>query len=232
MLPCLIFEQQSAIVPGRCITDNVVVAFEIIPHMRGVTRGQEGDVALKLDISKAYDKVDWNFLKQRMQALGICNKWISWIMRCVTIVSYDVCFNGMSIGPIIPKRGLRQGDSLSPYLFLFSVEGLSNLLDNAAEAGRIHRCRISPQAPKITHLFFKSKVEEATYIKRLLGQYAAKSDQAVNFMKSGVFNSSNVRRDKQEEISVILRVHNYISATNYLGLPSLLGGRKRGFLAF
>lgn len=70
VLPNLISEQQSAFVPGRCITDNVVVALEIIHHMRGIRRGKEGDVALKLDISKAYDKVDWNFLKQRMHALG------------------------------------------------------------------------------------------------------------------------------------------------------------------
>lgn len=75
-------------------------------------------------------------------------------MRCVSTVSYEVCFNGMSVGPITPKRGLRQGDPLSPYLFLFCVEGLSNSLDEAEEDGRIHWCRISQSAPNITHLLF------------------------------------------------------------------------------
>lgn len=161
-------------------------------------------------------------------------------MRCVSTVSYDVCFNGMSIGPIIPRRGLRQGDPLSPYLFLFCVEGLSNLLDNATETGRIHGCRVSPQTPEITHLlftddsflFFKTKVEEANYIERLLEKYAAESGQAVNFMKSCVFYNSNMRRDKQEEISAILGVHNNISASNYLGLPSLIGRSKKRVFGF
>ena len=76
------------------------------------------------------------------------------MMRCVTTVSYDVCFNGMNIGPIIPKRGLRRGDPLSPYLFLFCLDGLSNLLDDADEAGPIHGCRVCPGAPEITHLPF------------------------------------------------------------------------------
>lgn len=63
-------------------------------------------MALKLDISKAYDKVNWKYLKQRIQSLGFCNKWISWVMKCVTTVSYEICFNGMTVGPINPKRGL------------------------------------------------------------------------------------------------------------------------------
>lgn len=107
VLPGLISEQQSVFVPVRCITDNVMVAFEVIHHMRGVRRDREGEVALKLDISKAYNRVNWDYLKGRMQALGFCSNWINWIMRCVTTVSYEVGFNGMSVGPIVPKRGLR-----------------------------------------------------------------------------------------------------------------------------
>lgn len=64
-------------------------------------------MALKLDISKAYDRVDRKFLKERMQMMGFCRKWIDRIMKCVTTVSYDVCFNGNTVGPIYPKRGLR-----------------------------------------------------------------------------------------------------------------------------
>lgn len=135
ILPGLISEKQSAFVPGRNISDNVLVAFEVIHHMKNKSRGTEGEIALKLDISKAYDRVDWSYLKQRMHVMGFCRQWINWIMRCVTTVSYDFCLNGMTVGPIIPRRGLRQGDPLSPYLFLFCVEGLSNDLDTAAARG-------------------------------------------------------------------------------------------------
>lgn len=64
-------------------------------------------------------------------------------MRCVITVTYDFCFNGMTVGPISPRRGLRQGDPLSPYLLLFYVEGLSNILDKSATYRNIHGCCIS-----------------------------------------------------------------------------------------
>lgn len=144
------------------------------------------------------------------------------------------------MGPISPKRGLRQGDPLSPYLFLFCVEVLSNSLDLTAEKWRIHGCRISPNALEITHLlfaedsflFFKATTEEATHIKSIMENYATESGQAVNFMKSGMFCSSNVRQDKQEELSGILWVYNDISSSNYLRLSSLVGRSKKRVFSF
>lgn len=125
-------------------------------------------------------------------------------------------------------------------MFLFCVEGLSNSLDAAAEEGRLHGCRISPNAPEITYLlfvddsflFFKASTKEANCVKGVLEDYAAVSGQAVNFMKSGVSYSSNVRRDKQAEISAILGVHNDITSSNYLGLPSLIGRSKKRVFDF
>lgn len=89
-----------------------------------------------------------------MIAMGFSTKWIKWMMLCVTSVSYSICFQGSNIGPIIPKRGLRQGDPLSPYLFLLCVEGLSLSLKDAANRSSISGCRICPHAPAITHLLF------------------------------------------------------------------------------
>lgn len=166
-----------------------------------------------------------------MTAMGFSEKWIKWIMVCVTTVSYFITFQGSSIGPITPNRGLRQGDPLSPYLFLLCVEGLSLSLKKAAGNGVIHGCCISPTAPSITHLlfaddsflFFKATAEEANSIKQILHSYEMLSGQAVNFQKSAVFFSANVRRDKQEEIKNILGVSNDIGGGKYLGLPSLIG---------
>lgn len=161
-------------------------------------------------------------------------------MRCVSTVSCDIIFNGLTVGPIYPKRGLFQGDPLSPYLFLFCVEGLSNLLDKAETKGKIHGCKISPTAPAVSHLlfaddsflFFKATVKEVTCVKEILDKYADMSGQQINYQKSGIMFSSNVRVDKQRRLSAILGVHNDISNSHYLGLPSLVGRSKKKVFGF
>lgn len=81
-----------------------------------------------LDMSKAYDHVEWHYLQQMMNKMSFCNRWIQVIMKCVDIVTFSVLFNGISQRQFKPSRGLRQGDPLSPYLFLISFEGFSTLL--------------------------------------------------------------------------------------------------------
>ena len=213
----------------------MLAAFELIHYMKRKTSGEEGEVALKLDISKAYDRVSWDYLRNRMLSMGFSSKWIGWMMMCVTSVSYSISFQGSKIGPIIPSRGLRQGDPLSPYLFLLCVEGLSLSLKAAADSGSIHGCRICTQAPAITHLlfaddsylFFKASTIETNKIKEVLQLYEILSGQAVNYQKSAIFFSSNVRRDKQTEIRNLLGVFNSIEHSKYLGLPSLIGRSKK-----
>lgn len=75
-MPGIITENQSTFVPGRSIADNVLVAFEVMHHMKRKRSGIEGELALKLDASKAYDRVDWIFLKERMKQMGFAGKWI------------------------------------------------------------------------------------------------------------------------------------------------------------
>ncbi|WOH00018.1 hypothetical protein DCAR_0519374 [Daucus carota subsp. sativus] len=235
ILQVLISKEQSAFVPGRSITDNVLVAFELLHYMKRKSTQEEGGVALKLDISKAYDRVSWGYLENKMLLMGFSNKWIKWMMLCVTTVSYSISFQGSTIGTIIPKRGLRQGDPLSPYLFLLCVEGLSLGLKQAGEDNRITGCRVANSAPLVTHLlfaddsflFFKATTAEANEVKGILNSYETYSGQAVNFQKSVIFFSSNVRRDKQTEIKQPLGVHNDIGCTKYLGLPSLIGRFKK-----
>lgn len=156
-------------------------------------------------------------------------------MMCVSTVSYSISFQGSMIGPIIPSRGLCQGDPLSPYLFLLCVEGLSNSLKQAVDSNQINSCCICSSAPSIMHLlfaddsflFFKASKEEAVAIKSLLNEYGASSGQAVNYQKSAIFFSSNVRRNIQEEIKNEIGVHKDIGESKYLGLPSLIGRSKK-----
>ena len=131
VLPMIISENQSAFIPHRLITDNVMVAFEMIHNMK-INKGiNDGNCALKIDISKAYDMVEWEFLKGMLERFGFSTQWIRWLTMYFSEVSYNINFNGDWIGPIVPSRGLRQGNSISPYLYLVCAEGLSLLLKDA-----------------------------------------------------------------------------------------------------
>lgn len=139
---------------GRLITDNVIVANEILHYMKNKRQKKYGVATIKIDIAKVYDKLEWDFLENMMMRLGFCSRWVTLIMSCVRNVKFIVLFENELLGPIIPQRGLRQGDPLSPYLFILCVEGLSELLQHREMSGRLHGCKVANGAPIITHLFF------------------------------------------------------------------------------
>jgi hypothetical protein len=104
---------QSAFMPGRLITDNALVAFECLHFIEHNININKDFCAYKIDLSKAYDRVDWDFLKKVMQRMGFSHQWVDWIMSCVTSVRYQVKFNENLLDPFSPSWGLRQGDPLS-----------------------------------------------------------------------------------------------------------------------
>ena len=133
----MISESQSAFVPGRQITNNVLVAFETMHSIDQRRKGKNNLMATKLDMSKAYDRVKWAFLEVMMRKLGFGERWIGLILMCVKTVSYSILINGKPKGRITPTRGLRQGDPISPYLFLLCAEGLTAMLNREEGEGQI-----------------------------------------------------------------------------------------------
>ena len=85
-------------------------------------------MVVKLDISKAYDQVEWKFLQKIMLKIGLPKQWVNLAMETVRTASYSILINGEAKGFITPSRGIKQGDLLSPYLFLLCAEGLSSLI--------------------------------------------------------------------------------------------------------
>ncbi|XP_074304569.1 uncharacterized protein LOC141639286 [Silene latifolia] len=230
----IVSENQSAFTPGRLITDNILVAFELFHFMKN-SRNKNGHMALKLDMSKAYDRVEWHFLERVLLRMGFDSRWVNRVMMCVSSVTFSVLINGSPSEEFRPERGLRQGDPLSPYLFILCAEVLSSLVRRAAENGSLHGIRIAPTAPVVSHLFFaddsiffiKAKLGEAICVQNILQEYAAASGEVINFDKTTVSFSRGTRETDRNLVTARLGVRTVEVQERYLGLPTVIGHSKR-----
>ncbi|KAK3184888.1 hypothetical protein Dsin_032174 [Dipteronia sinensis] len=207
----VVLESQSAFVPERLISDNAAIGFECLHAIRTLKR-KNGSLALKLDMSKANDRVEWGFLSQMMLKLGFSNHWVNIIMSCMTSVSFSFLVNGEVYGLLKPSRGLRQGDPLSPYLFLICAEGLSSLIHRLIYCGISQDSGVGGRdlSSRISHLFFaddsllfvRASKRNCGTISRILKEYALASRQVINYEKSALCASQSV---SISEASVLAR---------------------------
>ena len=235
ILPSIISDTQSAFVNGRLITDNVLVAFETMHHISQRRIGKKGEMTLKLDMSKAYDRVEWSCLNKIMEKLGFHPTWCSLMMQCISSVTYSIRIIGKPTRHIIPSRGLHQGDPLSPYLFLLCAEGLSALIKKAVADGHMESISLCRGGPLLSHLFFaddsiifcKASIEDCDALQRVLKVYELASRQQLNRAKTSLYFSSNTAREVQEEIKARFGAQVIKQHEKYLGLPSLVGRNKK-----
>jgi hypothetical protein len=199
VLPTVISQNQSAFLPGRLITDNIIAAYETLHTMQTRLWSKVGFMGIKLDMSKAYDRVEWDFLEAVMGKMGFSERWVSLIMICVRSVTYSIVINGQPVGNIIPSRGLRQGDPISPYLFILCAEALSAMLNQAERMGVITGVPTSKRGPRLSHLFFaddsllfcKANSVEWRRLTKILEKYEEASGQKLNRDKTSIFFSRN-----------------------------------------
>jgi hypothetical protein len=189
-------------------------------------------------MSKAYDRAEWLFLEKMMRKMGFAEDWINRIMLCVTSVSYQVRVNGSLLDVIVPERGLRQGDPLSPYLFLICAEGFSSLLNKAEVEGELEGIQICHSAPSFNHLLFaddslvliKANSESARSLQNILQLYEVCSGQTVNYEKSSVMFSENRRSRHRNQVLAALNISAQARTEKYLGLSVHVGrSRKKTF---
>ncbi|KAH1064227.1 hypothetical protein J1N35_029214 [Gossypium stocksii] len=159
ILDCCIDESQGTFIPGRHIFDNTLIAYEVLYSLKLKKKCKNGNFALKLDLSKVYDRVEWDFFAGMMDRMGFHQNWIVLIMRCVCSVSYMVGINDVLSDCFTLSRGLRQGDPLTLYLFLLCTEDDSIIFGDAS-------------------------IERAHVVKKILMEYEAVSGQQINFDKS------------------------------------------------
>ncbi|XP_019158174.1 PREDICTED: uncharacterized protein LOC109154890 [Ipomoea nil] len=214
----LISEAQSAFIPERLITDNILIAAEVGHYLNRKQCGRKGWAALKLDMAKAYDRMEWRFLRRMLEVMGFDDQWINLLMQCVTTVQYNILINGVNSGGVTPTRGLRQGDPLSPYLFLICAEGLIYVVAKSANGW--------------LNTWLQTNDREAEVIKQCLGRYEELSGQKVNYHKSSVCFSRNTSVEDREVVASCLQVNQAPNFGKYLGLPSFVGRKKRAVFSY
>ena len=176
-----------------------MIAQELIHKIRK-QKGKNGLMLLKIDLQKAYDRVEWSFLDKTMGCLRFSQQVRSFVINCVGSVQYRLVLNGNIWGFINPSRGLRQGEPLSPFLFVLTAKVLSRLIVREEDAGRIQGVKVSRTAPTISHLIYaddlmitcRANENNARAMKVCLDTYFVWSRQEANLGKSRILFSKNL----------------------------------------
>ncbi|XP_050260094.1 uncharacterized protein LOC126705233 [Quercus robur] len=214
VLPLIISESQSAFQSDKAISDNILVAFETLHHMKNQKSKKGGFMALKLDMSKAYDRVEWSFLEVTMLKMGFDARWVALILSCINSASYSILVNGVPKGDIRPLRGSR----------FEAIRGFS----------------LYKNGPKISHLFFaddtvlfcQATKRDLDVIQSILVLYEKASGQKLNREKTSVFFSKATPTERKIEIINELGVSEVREYEKYLGLPAVVGRNKKASLNF
>ncbi|CAN0918507.1 LINE-1 retrotransposable element ORF2 protein [Linum grandiflorum] len=231
VLPSLISPSQSAFIRGRSICDNVILAHEILRNYN--QQHISPRCTIKIDLRKAFDSVEWSFIISVLQAMRFSSLFISWISTCFASTMISVNFNGALCGYFPAKRGLRQGDPISPYLFVISMEILSFLFARDASTG-LFAYHPQCKSVKLTHLCFaddlmvftKADIHSVQGVRAVLQQFHSVSGLQHNPEKSDIF-VAGVDGTTAEAVVLHSGFRRGIMPFRYLGVPLSAGKLKR-----
>ncbi|KAM1778355.1 hypothetical protein ACFX12_039860 [Malus domestica] len=237
VLANIISPSQNAFVAGWQIHDNIGIAHEMFHFLKGRKAKTKYEWGLKIDMQKAYDRVEWDFLDAIMGIMGFCNRWRQLVMGCVSSVQFAILLNGQPGKSFVHSRGIRQGDPLSPFLFLLVGEVFSCLIQKAVHDKLLDGVKLGASGPIISHIFFaddtllflKADGKNCRNLVDLINMYCDASGQQVNFQKSSVYFGANIPERVSAELTNILRIKVVHDLGAYLGVPAIWGrSKKRG----
>ena len=223
---------QAAFLEGRRSSDNVIIAQELIYSLKS-RRGKDGYMVIKIDLEKTYDHLEWSFVKMVLEHFGFPQEMINLIMSCISTTTTALLFNGSKLEAFQPSRGIRQGDPISPYLFLLCMEFFGAQITNMCEGKRWDRMKASRNGPSFSHvlfvddlmLFAKANHKNCEAIIEVLNNFCNLASQKVNLRKSKILFSPNVSRRRKRFICRKMGMTSTNNLGRYLGFPLLTQGR-------
>jgi hypothetical protein len=204
------------------------------------SKKKKGYVAFKLNLEKAFDNVNWDFLKSCLHDFGFPDATTRLIMHCVTSSNFSLLWNGNKMPPFKPTHGLRQGDPLSPYLFILCMEKLSTAINDAVHQGTWTPIHISDNGPRLSQLLFADDVllfttaknSQLRFISDLFDRFSRASGLKINLSKSRAFYSAGTPQSKINKLTSITGIRSTTSLDKYQGFPILNGRAKQSDFLF
>ncbi|XP_057747767.1 uncharacterized protein LOC130966964 [Arachis stenosperma] len=224
-LPDIVSHLQGGFIPGRGTPDNIIVAQEILNFMKH-TKSKKGTLAFKIDLEKAYDRVDWRFLESTLIAFGFSIITVNLIMNCVRASSLSIMWNENRLDSFAPRRGLRQGDPMSPYLFVFCMERLACYISHKVVEGVWKPVSVTRGGPKFSHLMFADDLllfcqatkSQVQMVMHSLNIFCKASGMKVNLEKSKAFCSKNVTARRRGIFTSVSSIRFALDLRRYLGV--------------
>ena len=190
LLPGIIGPNQSTFIKGRRITDSILLTPELCHSLHsGVGRAR---MCIKIDLRQAFDSLNRTFLCEALHHLGFEHKWVAWMSMCMKSM-YSLRINGELTSPSPTSNGVRQGDPLSPYLFVIAMQILTALFEKAELEGELKppSCGTTSMSHIIFAddqlVFLQADKQNACQLKSILEEFSTLFGLSINLQKSMVY---------------------------------------------